>query len=945
MKYNHVKNISILKIVFFVLGLIILSCSSSKLSLDKELLNGQLDNGLRYYIYKNQTPSKFVHMGILFNVGSLNEEENERGLAHYLEHMAFKGTTDYPAGEDIMEVLKKFGMKFGADLNAYTTFDKTYYYLDLPDGGKEDEVDEALNVLKNWAFQIKFDELEIDKERNVIIEEKKLRNDYFGRMSKKMVEIIGGNSRYSIRFPIGLEERILAFKSEDFKKFYNKWYRPDLTSVIIVGDIDPKDIEKKIRDLFVSFKKPLYEPEKVLINLDTTIDEKFVIIDDVETLFPSISFVSKEKIKKGIINVDDVKKDIEKTLLHDLFENRFHELKALGTNYFRVFNKFDSEYKSDDNDILFKGIHFSINPAHFEEAIEEFFYEIERIKRFGFTKGEIDKVKSKLISSFELSKDNLKKQHSSSIANVLVDVAFDNSQLLDMNEYFDVSIEHLDKISPNVVSDLAKSEAVIDDMTIVYSCSKKLHPSLTFEKVQEFRGIALNREIKPYDDVSIQGEFFKKSLASKDIVDEKKLSHGISSFTLNNGVEVYFKHNESKKNVVSFSAMSWGGLLAEDVELIPVLSLAAGIVSKSGYGDYSNLQVERYLSDKVVSLRPFVGDRMSQIEGSADTKDLETLFELIYFTFNEVKIDDVILQTVIDETRETIKSRKYNADYLFSNAIRKFYSNDDYRLRDIQESDLQNVSKDILLNFYKKRFTYADNFKFIFVGDVDLDTIKKLASKYLGNLSSKKLNEFRDLDYSYSKSTDRIVVRRIENLSSEGSSSIACIVYPFKFNYTPRDVINYKALASLLSDDLVKTIRREQSSVYTISSYFDYSVKRNSESDGSIVVYFTVEPKALDSVLRSVNDYILEKQKIDFLDTDFDYVKKNIIKNNSISSESNSYWIRNLSNSFILHDSFIDTFSNEFIENNLNKDEINALFKKIDFKKGTEIVLIPEKEQ
>ncbi|AHH12554.1 Peptidase, M16 family protein [Borrelia hermsii YBT] len=941
MKYEHIhiNNISILKFVFLILVFLFLSCSSAKLKVDKNLVSGQLENGLKYYIYGNQLPSKAVHMGVLFNVGSLNEEENERGLAHYLEHMAFKGTADYPGGEGIFEVLKKFGMKFGADINAYTSFDKTYYYLDLPDGGNESEIDEALNVLRNWAFQIEFDEAEIDKERNVVLEEKKSRDDYSGRVAEKMFGVILGDSKYAVRFPIGLEERILSFKSEDFKKFYKKWYRPDLTSIIVVGDIAPDKIEKKIRERFASLEKPVNEPEKVKINLGTSIDEKFVSIEDVEIPFPSLNFVIKRRIKNNSFDtVDSVARMVEKTLLDELFVNRFYELKIAGTNYFMSFDKFDSEFKSDDNYVLINEISFKINPEHFKEAIEGFFYEIERIKRFGFTKGEIDKIKSKLISSAKLSKDNINKRYSSSIARRLVDSISQDSLMFDMNEYFDIIIEHLNKISLREISNFAKREASIDDMAIIYSYSKKFHPNLTFEEMKELRDLALGREIKPYDDVSIQGEFFKKSLESKNIIDEKELFDGISSFMLENGVEVYFKQNDQKKNVVNFRASSWGGLLSEDAELVPVLSLAPRVVSNSGYGDYSQLQVEKYLSDKVVSLTPTVGDQMSRIDGVADTKDIETLFKLIYFTFNEPKVDDVVLQSTIDDVKATIKSKENSSKYLFNSAVRRFYNNDDYRLRDIKESDLKNASKDVLLDFYKRRFTYANNFKFVFVGDVDLETIKNLSSKYLGNLSSKKLDEFRDLDYSYKKSTDRMVIKK-----GEDSTSTVCILYPFKFNYTPEDLINYEALASLLTEGLVKTIRRKQSSVYSIGASFDYLLRKHSNSDGFLTVYFTVEPKFLDNVLKAVNEYILEKQKVAFVDEDFNYIKKNIIKNHNISSESNGYWLSSILHTVIWYGALRDTFSAKFIENNLSKDTINMLFKKIDVKQGVEIVLSPEK--
>ncbi|WP_445436025.1 M16 family metallopeptidase [Candidatus Borreliella tachyglossi] len=936
MKYRDINNI--FKYIILILAFFLVSCASYKLKTDKNLLSGQLENGLKYYIYGNKTPEKAVHMGILFHVGSLHEEENERGLAHYLEHMAFKGTKDYPGGDGIFEVLKKFGMAFGADINAHTGFDQTYYHLDLPDGNNETEINEALNVLKNWASQIEFNEVEIDKERNVIIEEKKRVESYPSRLTEKVFPFILGNSRYTVRLPIGLEERILSFKSEDFKKFYKKWYRPDLTSVIIVGDIEPSEIEKKVKEQFSSLEKPSSEIEKIKMNLDTVMSEKFLSVEDIDMPFPNITFVKKD-IHNIVSTSGEIKRDIEKTLLDGLFENRFSELKTSGLNYLMSFDSSDISFKSDDNYILINQIAVNFNPDHLKEGIEGFFYEMERIKKFGFTQGEVDKIKAQLISSYKISKDNIGKRDSSMIANLLLKIALERSQMLDMNEYYDIAIEHLNKLSLKSISDFAKSQASINDRAIMYAYSNdKYHPSLTLEEIQELREIALKRDTKPYDDVSIQGEFFKKSLENKDIINEKELSDGVSSFTLENGVEVYFKHNEHRKNMVTLSASSWGGVLSENADFIPVLSLAPGIVSSSGYGDYSSLQVEKYLSGKVVSLSPRTGDQTSSINGSADVKDLETLFQLIYFTFNEPKIDDIVLQNNIDNIKAEIKSNKNNSKYLFGNAVGKFRTNDDYRFRDIQETDLKNVSKDILLDFYKKKFTYANNFKFVFVGDVDLETIKTFSRKYLGNLSSKKLDGFKDLDYSYKRDVERIVVRK-----GEDASSIVRIFYPFEFKYTPESALNYEGLVLLLTESLIKSIRREMSSVYSINAYFDCDIRKYGNSDGFIIVAFTVEPKALDNVLRSVSDHLLERQKTEFGDDDFNYVKKNLIKNQDNNSESDWYWTSKILHSVLWYDTFIDTFSIKFIEKNLNKDVINSLIKKLNFNQRTEIVLIPEK--
>ncbi|UGQ17324.1 M16 family metallopeptidase [Borrelia sp. RT1S] len=936
MKYRDVSKM--FKFIVLILVFLLLSCAPTKLRTDKNLVSGQLENGFRYYVYANKTPEKAVYMGILFNVGSLHEEEHERGLAHYLEHMAFKGTEDYPGGEGILKVLKKFGMAFGADINAYTTFDKTYYSLDLPDGNNEEEVDEALNVLKNWASQMELDEVEIEKERNIIVEEKKRGERYPNRIIEKIFKFILGGSKYVDRFPIGLEDRILSFKSGDFKEFYKKWYRPELTSVIIVGDIEPNRIEKKIKEKFSSFKKPEGEIGKIKINLDTVMNEKFASIEDFEKPFPGMAFIKKDNYDISPTS-SYIKKKVEQALLNNLFANRFAELKTSGINYFMSFDKQASPLRSDDKYILIDQISVDLNPEYLKEGIEEFFYQFERIKKFGFTQGEVDKVKSQLVSSYKLNKDNIEKRNSSTIVDVLVEVASEGTDLLDMHEYYDIAVDHLAKISLSTITGFAKNEAYVSDSAIIYSYSNKSHLGLTLEEIQGIQKLALGREIAPYEDVSIQGKFLKEDLESRDIIDEKEFFGGVSSFTLDNGVEVYFKHNEHKKNVVALQASSWGGLSNEDPDLIPVLDLAPSLVANSGYGDYSQLQVEKYLADKVVSLSPAINFQKTSISGSSEVKNLKTLFELIYFTFQEPKIDDIVLQNTINDIRAVIKSNENNSKYLFRRAVRGFYSNDDYRHRDIRESDLNNMTKEVLLNFYKKRFTYANNFKFVFVGDVDLDTIKTLSRKYLGNLNSKKMDEFKDLDYSYKKDSDRIVIKK-----GEDSSSVVHVFYPFEFNYTPGNVLNYEALTSLLTDGLIKHIRRDMSSVYSINAYFDYSIRKYKHSDGFVVVNFTVEPRVLDDVLKSVNEYMLERQKTDYTEEDFDYVKKNIIKEEEIKFQSNLHWCSSILDLVLRTGTFEDTMSTTFIENNLNRDTINSLLKKINFEQKTEIVLVPEKE-
>ncbi|EEF82691.1 M16 family metallopeptidase [Borreliella burgdorferi] len=933
MNYQRIKNYCKFTSVFLFF---LFSCVSNELKLDQSLVKGKLVNGLRYYIYKNQTPKNAVNMGIVFNVGSLNEEDNERGIAHYLEHMAFNGTKDYP-GNSIVDVLKKFGMQFGADINAATSFDFTYYRLDLSDGNNKDEIDESINILRNWASQISFMKEEIDLERNIIIEEKKLGETYPGRIYEKMYKFLTSGSLYEFRSPIGLEEQILSFQPEDFKKFYRKWYRPELASVIVVGDIDPIEIEEKIKKQFVSWKNPTDKIKEVKVSLDVELKDKFLLLEDLEVGEPSLMFFKKEIIN-FVKTKDDLLNAIKKSLLAALFENRFYELKTAGVKQFKnVSNKDFFSFKSDNNTIVAKSISLNFNPDHLNEGIQDFFYELERIRKFGFTQGEFEKVRSQFYKSLELRKKNINKTNSWAIFQDLIEIAINGSNKFDMNEYCDLSFQYLEKIDLKTINNLVGREFDVKNCAIFYSYHGRAHPVLTLEDIDNLQKIALKRELKPYENSSIEGEFFKKSLDDKDIIRENEFENEISSFVLENGVEVYFKYNDQKKGVIDFSATSWGGLLNEDLKLIPVLSFAPGVVSGSGYGDYSALQIEKYLSDKAVSLRVEVGAQESYISGSSDKKDLETLFQLIYFTFKEPKIDDVSLQNAINNIKALIKSNENSSDYHFHKAISKFLNNNDPRFEDTKDSDLQYFTKENILSFYKKRFTYANNFKFVFAGDSDIQTIKAYSKKYLGNLNFKEINEYKDLDYSYSKDFNKIVVRKGKN-----STSFAYVIYPFKFNYLEETSLNLNALADLLTDGLIKNIREKMSSVYSIQAFFDSNLRKNVDSDGILSIFFTTEPKELDNVLNSINRYMTERQKIDFNDKDFSYVKKNYIKNTKINSEKNGYWISNILASLSWYGVFKNNFGVKFIETNLNKDLINQFFKKINLDEKAEILLIPE---
>ncbi|WNY68728.1 insulinase family protein [Borreliella lusitaniae] len=933
MNYQRIKDYCKFTSIFLFF---LFSCVSNELKLDQGLVKGNLDNGMRYYIYKNQTPKNAVNIGIVFNVGSLNEEDNERGIAHYLEHMAFNGTKDYP-GNSIVDVLKKFGMQFGADINAATSFDFTYYRLDLSDGNNKDEIDEAINILINWASQIDFTKEEIDLERNIIIEEKKLGETYPSRIYEKMYKFLVSGSIYEVRNPIGLEEQILSFQLEDFKKFYKQWYRPELASVIVVGDIDPREIEDKIKKQFISWKKPTDKIEELKVSLDVDLKDKFLLLEDLEVGDPSLMFFKKEIINL-VKTKDDVLDSIKRSLLSALFENRFSELNTAGVRYFKdVSNEDFFSFKSYDNIVVARSISLNFNPDYLKEGIEDFFYELERIRKFGFTQGEFEKVRSQFLKSLELSKNNIDKTNSLAIFEDLIEIAINDSNKFDMNEYYDLSVQYLEKFDLKLINSLVPREFDVKNCAIFYSYYGKVHPTLSFEDIDNLQKIALKREFKSYENSLIEGKFFNKSLDNKDIVRENEFENEISSFVLENGVEVYFKYNDQKNGVIDFSATSWGGLINEDSKLIPVLSFVPEIVSGSGYGDYSALQIEKYLSDKAVSLSVSVGTQESYIVGSSDKKDLEILFELIYFTFNQPKIDDVFLQNVVNNIKALIKSNENSSDYHFKKAINKFLNNNDPRFEDIKDSDLQYFTKENILALYKKRFTYANNFKFVFVGDSDLQTIKAYSKKYLGNLNFKEINEYKDLDYSYSKNFNKIVVRKGKN-----TTGFAYVVYPFKFNYLVETSLNLNALADLLTDGLIKNIREKMSSVYAIQAFFDSNLRKNADSDGILSIFFTTEPKELDNVLNSVNRYMIERQKIDFNDEDFSYVKKNYIKNTRVNSEKNNYWISNILSSLSWYGVFKNNFGVKFVETNLSKDLINKFFKKINLDERAEILLIPE---
>jgi len=855
---------------------------TESIPLDSEVKIGQLKNGLTYYLRKNDKPENKIEFRLVVKAGSILEDEDQLGLAHFTEHMAFNGSDNFEKNE-LVNYLQSIGVEFGADLNAYTSFDETVYMLPIP---TEDPavVDKGLMVLRDWAGGLTFDEEEIDKERGVVIEEWRLGRGADQRMRDQWFPLLFKDSRYANRLPIGSEKIIQGADYATVKRFYADWYRPDLMAVVAVGDLDPAAMEKKIKEVFGDLKNPKKERERAYSPVPDHEDTYVAIVQDEEAAFTRVSMYYKHK-KLETERLEDYKRELIYSLYSDMINQRLDELRrqenppfiGAGAGYGGLVQTKSAYFSAATvgEDGVLKGL----------EAVAT---ENERVKRYGFTEGELERAKISMIKGYEQALKEKDKTESRSYIREYVNNFLDKEPIPGITFETAFAKKIVPMITLDDVNALAKNWISDQNRVVVVTGPKK--EGVTMPSKEEILSVLSGveqAELEPYAD-DLAGEDLMENIPEPGSIaaETKNETVDLTEWTLSNGMKVAWKSTDFKNDQILMTGYSWGGTsLYPDEEYFSAIN-ASNTVSQGGVGQFSPTDLEKLLSGKVVNASQYIGSLQEGMNGSASPEDLETLFQLIYLHFTAPKKDAGAFNSYINRLKMILPNLMANPNYYFQDQVAKVMSQDHLRGGGFPTvEDLEKVDFERAFEIYQERFANAGDFKFVFVGAIDPEQLKPLVETYLASLPATDEREsYKDVGVRPPSG----IVKKTFNKGQDPKSSVK-IYYEGTADFDFGEDYKLTTLGDILSNRLIDVIREEKSGVYGVSANGD--MDKNPYESYEMTISFPCGPENTESLIKDVLDEVEKLKSEGPSQEELDEVLQAHKQNRKEGLEKNGYWL------------------------------------------------------
>jgi zinc protease len=820
------------------------------LPLDPHVRTGKLSNGFTYFIRRNTNPKDRVIFYLANKVGSILEDEDQRGLAHFMEHMNFNGTTNFPKNE-LVDYLQKAGVRFGADINAYTSFDETVYQLPLP-SDKPEILNKGIEIMHDWAHGALLDPIEIDKERGVVLEEKRLGKGAGERMQRQYLPVVFNHSRYSQRLPIGLDTIIRNFKPETLNRFYRDWYRPDLQALIVVGDIDVDQMEKLIKNKFDDLKNPVNERARTKFTVNLTGKNQFVAVTDKEMTQTSIQVMIKHKAP-SLKNESDYQRYIEEQLFNSMLTDRYKELSEQkdvpflsGTAGITGFIGGLEAYNANT----------VTKPGEIKKGFKTVWRETERLKRWGFIEKELDEAKKSYLKRITASLKGKNTAYSPNLVNeylqyFLKDVAapgIDAEYALAKNDLPNITLAMLNKLTKQYITDVNRD--------IIIMAPENEKATLPTEAIiLRWMTEVSHEKLTLYQDDFIDQPLLTKQPLPGKIVKQEALD-GVSAtqLLLSNGVKVILKPVKFSENYVLFKGFSPGGSsLYKDADYQSA-AFAAYLTAKAGLGAYDFNHLNKFLSGSNIAMSPYISDYSQGIQGGAATDELETLLQMTYLYFTQPKIDTGNFKNFIEQSKAGLINRKENPNNVFDDTVNTIMGNYSVRRTPLTLIKLDQINLQRSHEIFKERFSDASGFTFTFVGDFDTDKIKPLIEKYLASLpSSYKHEQPKDLGiHPPAGKMSKTVYKGLEQKATVRLS------FSNEFSYSVANNLQLDALAEVLQIRLIERLREEESGVYAPSVYVRYS--KIPAQRYSFVISFGCGPENVEKLIASALEEIKRLQ-------------------------------------------------------------------------------------
>lgn len=927
-------------VIIFIMSLFVIQTNAQfsltqALPVDPLVKIGKLPNGLTYYIRKNAKPEKKVELRLAVNAGSILEDNEQQGLAHFMEHMNFNGTKNFRENQ-LVDYLQKIGVKFGADLNAYTGFDETVYILPIP-SDNADIVEKGFTVLEDWAGNNLFETNEIEKERGVVLEESRLSKGSGERMRRQYFPHLFRDSKYAIRLPIGKDSILKSFRPEVLRKFYKDWYRPNLMAVIVVGDIDPAVAEKKIIAHFSKFKNPANPRIRPAITSikNWTTPEAMVVTDDeaTNTIVQVFNFVQPaQKIKTW----GDYRQSIVQNLFSSLVNQRLSELTQKENPPFVFgstgFNEFLRGYKA------FTSFAF-LGQGKVEDAVNALVSETERARQFGFLQAELDRAKANMLNSAEEAYKERDKSESANIVDEYVNNFLDGTAIPGVVNDYKFIKQVLPTISLSEVNAIAKKmPAPTNAFTLVTA------PSTEKSKLPDDKTLlsevvaAIKRPVTPYEEKAIAKSLMDQEPAPGKVTEEKTNAKlGTTDYTLSNGVTVTIKPTTYKNDQILMDAWRLGGYSKFDLSDKDNAQYAAIIVQQMGVKDFSPTDLEKFLSGKTVSATPYINENEDGIEGSSSVKDFETFLQLTNLYFTQPRKDESLFNSFINKQKGMVQFLAQNPRAFYQDTLTKIaYNNNPWAGGIPKPSTFANINLDKSLAAYKNIFGNAYGMHFTFVGNIDPAKAKPLVEKYLGSLpASQEENMFKDNGVRLVKGLVDVNVKK-----GKEPQSFITLLFQGDAQYSREERMNLQALIEVLNIKIIEKLREEMSGVY--GAGMRGSIDRRPYVHYSITASVPCGPENVDKLTTALLGLMKDAQtKVE--QKDLDKVKETWKKQYETNIQNNEFWLGGLSNAWINQDNPENILDYEQKVNEITVDGVQKAAQKfLTLNDYVKVVLYPE---
>ena len=857
---------------------------------DPDIRIGKLDNGLTYYIRHNNWPEQRAEFYIAQRVGSIQENDDQRGLAHFLEHMAFNGSKHFK-GNDLLRWCESVGIQFGGDLNAYTSIDETVYNISNVPTTREGIIDSCLLILYDWADGLLLEQEEIEKERGVIHEEWRLRTSAQMRMLERDLPKLYPGSKYGYRMPIGLMEIIDNFERPFLQSYYEKWYRPDNQGLIIVGDVDVDQIEKKIKDLF----SPIVLPEnRALVTKEPVPDNAeaiYVIDKDKEQRTNEVWMMMKQEAfpdsLKGTMAylLADYMKDAAISMLNDRLKEYAEKPESPFLSSSASYGRYILSRTKDAFEI-------DVNPkdGQIEAAVTTALTEARRAAEFGFTPTEYNRFKQNYTSQIEKRYSNKDKRYNSQFVNQCVQNFLNNEPLPSIDYTYATMKQLVPMIPVDAINAMIKEFVLPNDSNFVVFSINTEKDGATYPTEESLKTAVANArsaQIEAYVD-NVKDEPLMTTLPQKGSIvkEEKNDLFGYTELTLSNGAKVVLKQTDLKKDEVVLRGEGFGGSALYGEKDFANIKMFNDVIEASGLGNFSHTELEKALAGKIASASLILSPNRVNVNGSSTPKDVETMLQLAYLYFNNIAKDQKSYDNLMQTTELNLKNRLLQPEAVLQDSLTATLTCNNPRNKTLKTEDLALVGYDRILEMAKEQTANAAAFTFTIIGNYDEQAIRPLIETYLASLPAQK-----EVVKSPNVSTDfKGVV--VNNFKQKGETPKAYAVmewYTKDIPLTAENDVKMDMISQILDMEYLKKIREDASAAYTVQSMS--GIDRNDfETTAQIFAVCPMKPEKADIAITILRDEVSALAKTCDADK-LQKVKEYMLKSHGDQLKRNGYWL------------------------------------------------------